>query len=75
MKTGHGVRDFRVLLLGDKKEVLCKIPITVTGWHRANMRAATYSHDLGAADFEVVGLASVEERIFSPRERLLCTAN
>jgi hypothetical protein len=26
---------------------------------------ATYSHDLGAADFEVLALPSVETRIFS----------
>jgi hypothetical protein len=58
------MRDFKVRLLGDGGEVLCAIPITVRDGHSAIMRAATYSHDLGAADFEVVALPSAEERIF-----------
>ena len=58
------MRDFKVLLLGDRGEVLCAIPITVPDRHRAIMRAATYSHDLGAADFELLAVLSAEERIF-----------
>jgi hypothetical protein len=59
------MRDFKVRLLGDSGEVLCTIPITARDGRSAVMRAATYSHDLGAADFEVVALPSVEARIFS----------
>ena len=59
------MRDYKVHLLGDRREVLCTIPITVRDGHGAIMRADAYSHDLGAADFEVVALPSVEARIFS----------
>jgi len=60
--------DFRVLLLGDRGEVLCTIPIVAPDPHRAIMRAAVYCHDLAAADFELVRQPSAEERIFGFRE-------